>query len=262
MTQKTIGEHDVVQRGGIAWIKLVRFCEVAQSLIIELAEVEPNGEKARGRAKQKEEDEDQDEEREDEDKALRKLSPEQLPATWELVPAKGLVTRDPKFYQETIDALSMRNFVPGTGTGETNGHDHTFATFPRFGAVAAAHLGDMLAATRRIAAADHVQYIEQISDPSAAFSPPIMTFAGNPDDFEKSSATLAPRLPELVAQARAQYDSAETAMRRALRSRLSCLACALRSRASAALRGSPVASPPTVCQRSTAAHGPMIQAGQ
>jgi adenosine deaminase len=148
-------------------------------------------------------------------RATRTITPP--PCTGNQVPAKDLVTRDSKFYQETIDALSMRNFVPGAGTGEISGHDHTFATFPRFGAVAAAHLGDMLAATRVQAAADHVGYVEQISDPPAAFAPQIMTFAGNPDDFEKGSAALAPILPELVAKARAQYDSAETAMRRGLR---------------------------------------------
>src|ERR1700710_490379 len=45
------------------------------------------------------------------------------PCTLDQVPAKDLVRRDPKFYQETIDALSMRNFVPGLGTGEVSGHD-------------------------------------------------------------------------------------------------------------------------------------------
>ena len=129
------------------------------------------------------------------------------------VPAHDLVTRDPKFYQETIDALSMRNFVPGLGTGEVSGHDHTFATFPRFGAVGAAHLGDMLAVTRLIAADDHVQYIEQITNPGAAFSPEVMAFAGDANDFDASYAAIAPKLPALVSMARAEYDAAEARMR-------------------------------------------------
>ncbi|HEY0107231.1 MAG TPA: hypothetical protein VGB91_14210, partial [Rhizomicrobium sp.] len=147
-------------------------------------------------------------------RATRAIAPP--PCTAEQMPAKDLVARDPKFYQQTIDALSMRDWYPGGGTGEASGHDHTFAAFPRFGAVAAAHLGDMLAATRRIAAGDHVGYIEQISDPAAAFSPDVLDFAGDPDDFEASYAAIAPKLPALVAAARAQYDAAEARMRAAL----------------------------------------------
>ena len=56
-------------------------------------------------------------------------------------------------------------FSPGTGTGEVNGHDHTFAAFPRFGRVAAAHLADALVVARRQAAADQVLYLETISGP-------------------------------------------------------------------------------------------------
>ena len=146
------------------------------------------------------------------DRATRTIMPP--PCAADQMPAKDLVTRDPKFYQEMIDALSMRNFVPGTGTGETNGHDHTFATFRRFGAVAAAHLGDMLAATLRIADADRVDYIEQITDPSQAFAPELLNAnpAFDPNDFDADAKTLAARLPALVLAARAEYDAAEDKM--------------------------------------------------
>ncbi|HVZ27923.1 MAG TPA: hypothetical protein VG798_04635, partial [Rhizomicrobium sp.] len=96
------------------------------------------------------------------------------PCTASQVPARGLMSRDPAFYQASIDALSMRNFVPGLGTGEANGHDHTFAAFPRFGALMTPHLGEGLALTRAQAAADHVQYIEQITDPAGAFAPALL----------------------------------------------------------------------------------------
>lgn len=131
------------------------------------------------------------------------------------VAARGLMDRDPVFYQSTIDALSMRNFVPGLGTGEANGHDHTFVTFPRFGALVTPHLGDSLAVTRTQAAADHVQYMEQITDPAGAFSPELLgavkTYSDS--DFEASLAQVAPLLPRLVAEARAEYDAAEARMR-------------------------------------------------
>ncbi len=146
-------------------------------------------------------------------RATRTISPP--PCTADQVPAKDLVTRDPKFYQESIDALSMRNFVPGTGTGEVSGHDHTFATFARFGAVAATHLGDMMAVTRDTAAADHVSYVEQIADPAAAFSPALFDgWAFEPSDLHADVEAIEPKLPALVAAARAQFDAAEARMRR------------------------------------------------
>ena len=131
------------------------------------------------------------------------------------VAARGLMLRDPKFYQASIDALSVRNFTPGAGTGEVSGHDHTFAAFPRFGALIGAHLAEALAVTRSQAAADHVQYLEQITDPAAAFSPALLSAVTTvtADGFEADLAQLAPRLPSLVAAARAEYDAAEAKMR-------------------------------------------------
>jgi adenosine deaminase len=131
------------------------------------------------------------------------------------VAARGLMLRDPKFYQASIDALSIRNFVPGLGTGEISGHDHTFAAFPRFGALVSAHLGDALAVTRSQAAADHVEYVEQITDPADAFSPTLLgaITAFKRDDFEADLAQISGRLPALVAAARGEYDAAETKMR-------------------------------------------------
>ena len=127
------------------------------------------------------------------------------------VEARGLINRDVKFYEATIDALSMRNFVPGTGTGETSGHDHTFAAFPRFAGAMAGHLGDALAATRAQAAADTVQYVEQIADPAGAFAPALLGSIGQFDagDFDADLRQVEPQIPALVRQARAEYDAAE-----------------------------------------------------
>jgi adenosine deaminase len=137
------------------------------------------------------------------------------PCTSGQVAARGLTLRDPKFYQASIDALSVRNFVPGLGTGEVSGHDHAFAAFPRFGALIWPHLGDALAVTRSQAAADHVEYVEQIADPAGAFSPTLLGAVATfkPDDFDSDLAQLTPRLPALVAAARAEYDAAEAKMR-------------------------------------------------
>jgi len=137
------------------------------------------------------------------------------PCTAAQVPARGLMTRDPAFYQASIDALSMRNFAPGLGTGETSGHDHTFAAFPRFGALMTPHLDEGLAVTREQAAADHVQYIEQITDPAGAFAPALLNGIASfkVTDFDANERQIAPQLAERVAAARAEYDAAEVKMR-------------------------------------------------
>ncbi|MEI9990069.1 MAG: hypothetical protein WDM86_08530 [Rhizomicrobium sp.] len=149
-------------------------------------------------------------------RAARAITPP--PCAADQVPAKDLVGRDPKFYQETIDALSMRNWSPGGGTGEASGHDHTFAAFARFIPAGAGHLGDMLAATRRIAAADHVTYIEQMTDPAGAFSLALFgdDVSFDAADLSRSFDAVAPKLPALAAAARAEYDAAEAKMRAAL----------------------------------------------
>ena len=150
-------------------------------------------------------------------RATRTITPP--PCTGNQVPAKDLVSRDPAFYQSTIDALSMRNWYPGSGTGEASGHDHTFATFGRFATVASAHLGDMLAATRHIAGSDHVDYIEQIADPGAAFAPQLLGDDSrfDPADFNADLKRIEPLLPGLIASARAEFDAAEARMRGTLR---------------------------------------------
>jgi len=151
------------------------------------------------------------------DKASHALTPP--PCTATQAEARGLMTRDVKFYEATIDALSMRNFVPGTGTGETSGHDHTFAAFPRFAPVMANHLGDALAVTRAQAAADTVQYVEQITDPGAAFAPALLGSIAkfDPADFDADLRQAEPQLAGLVQEARAEYDAAEAKMQGDLR---------------------------------------------
>jgi adenosine deaminase len=150
------------------------------------------------------------------------------------IEARGLIDRDNKFYQASIDALSMRNFFPGTGTGETNAHDHAFAAFPRFSALVPGHLPDELVVVRRQAAADHVLYLETIANPAAAFSPTLLGGIAHfdPQDFDADLRQLAPQLPALVAASRTDFDVAESKASLALR----CAgkdpeaACAVRTR--------------------------------
>ena len=135
-----------------------------------------------------------------------------------LIPARGLVHRDPKLYQQLIDALSVRNFVPGAATGELSGHDRTFATFGRFFAIAWPRLADTLVSTLELAAGDKVSYLETIARPPQvdAFAAAALDWPFREDRFAASLAALQAKLPELVAQAMRTFDEAEAAARRKL----------------------------------------------
>jgi adenosine deaminase len=61
------------------------------------------------------------------------------------------------FYDQIVAAWSMQGFVPG---GAQTGHDHFFATFGKYGAVAGAHRDDDLADIATRAAAENEVYVE------------------------------------------------------------------------------------------------------
>jgi adenosine deaminase len=61
------------------------------------------------------------------------------------------------FFDAIIKSWSMQGFVPG---GAESGHDHFFATFGKFGAIAGAHRDDDLADIAKRAADENQLYIE------------------------------------------------------------------------------------------------------
>jgi adenosine deaminase len=63
---------------------------------------------------------------------------------------------DHVFYNQIIDAWSMRNWKPG----DESGHDHFFATFDKFGLAASLHYAEAIAAAMNRAGRDHLQYVE------------------------------------------------------------------------------------------------------
>lgn len=140
------------------------------------------------------------------DRVTHKILP--APCTKNQVEARGLVERDPLFYRATIDALSMRNFVPGTGTGETNGHDHTFATFDRFNLTVGKHLADALVIARRQAVGDSLLYLETMTNPGVAFSEKLLGGVKklDPNNLDAAYTQIEKSLPGMVAEARAQFD--------------------------------------------------------
>ncbi|WP_077808516.1 adenosine deaminase family protein [Neoasaia chiangmaiensis] len=109
---------------------------------------------------------------------------------------------------DMIDALSMRNFRPGSD--DRSGHDHFFGTFERFAPVEDRHQGEALADALEQAARDHVVYAEFMISP--ALAPMITSGMHHPlknEDFAAARAALAPELPGLAAQARHETDVME-----------------------------------------------------
>lgn len=72
-----------------------------------------------------------------------------------------------KLYDALVDSFSMRAFVPSAGT---NGHDQFFATFPRFGGINKAHLGEWVDEVATRAAAQNEQYLELMHTPDFALA--------------------------------------------------------------------------------------------
>lgn len=76
-------------------------------------------------------------------------------------------TDNPFAYGKLVDALSMRGFQQGVGRDEASGHDHFFSTFERFISLSDAHVPQIMAETRRLAADDRVSYLEEMFNPPA-----------------------------------------------------------------------------------------------
>lgn len=61
------------------------------------------------------------------------------------------------FFDQVVRAWSMEGFVPG---GAETGHDHFFATFGKYGAIAGAHRYDSIADVASRAASENAVYVE------------------------------------------------------------------------------------------------------
>ncbi|RJS93852.1 adenosine deaminase [Salinisphaera sp. Q1T1-3] len=121
-------------------------------------------------------------------------------------PARGLASRAPAFYNETVDAMSMRDFVPGDGAD--SGHDQFFDTFGRFAAISARHRTDMLALVLQQAAAEHVRYIETMTDPAAlgTLAPLVTDMPWQTGAYDKALAHIQDGIGQRVAAARQAFD--------------------------------------------------------
>lgn len=142
--------------------------------------------------------------------------PSSAPASGSTVPAADLLTK-PDLYSHEVDALSMRNFVPGVT--DHSGHDHFFATFGRFLAATDGHNADMLADALTQAAADHIRYVELMVSPQLFPSAGLAGTAtiSSPADFPAVSDAITAGLPPLIQAARKETDDMERGARAILK---------------------------------------------
>ena len=104
--------------------------------------------------------------------------------------------KDQKLYDQLIDSLSMRSFVPTTGD---SGHDHFFATFARFAAIDKRHAGEWLDEIARRAATQNEQYLEVMETPTFTAAATLGYEAGWPTSPAGSDAQRALTREELAA---------------------------------------------------------------
>ncbi|WP_406446011.1 adenosine deaminase [Streptomyces sp. NBC_00631] len=121
---------------------------------------------------------------------------------------------DPGFREAILGAWSMRDFPP-----DRSGHDHFFATFEKFGLVAARHPGKVLAEVADSVAAQHQSYLETMVDPASDRAERLAGEVGWDPDLAALHARLIQggRLDEVVAAARRATDDADAEFRAAAR---------------------------------------------
>jgi len=118
-------------------------------------------------------------------------------------PAVECGYRDPNFYNQMIDAWSMRNWE----RGHESGHDHFFATFSRFGPATSHHDGEAIAKAVQRAAADHLQYVELMHTVGGLQSAQLGAKLGWNSDFAvMRESLLSGGLKDAVAAAREELD--------------------------------------------------------
>jgi adenosine deaminase len=143
-------------------------------------------------------------------------SPPACDATAGLAPVAQSI-QDKNFYNAMIDALSMRNFVPG---GPENGHDHFFNTFAKFGAISSVKTGPMLAEVASVWHAENVKYVELMLslDGGAKTRALVSGMTWDPTQMQQlfDFITTNPAFPGYVAQGTTDLDNAEAEMRTTL----------------------------------------------
>ncbi len=132
------------------------------------------------------------------------LALEQAPCQPNQAEAHQALT-DPELYRSAIDAWSMRDLSPAS-----NGHDHFFETFPKFGPAVESHLAQILAEVAQRAADGNVQYLELMISPDHGRASALGAQLGYDPDFAAMRRKLLDTdFANIVAQARKNLDEME-----------------------------------------------------
>jgi adenosine deaminase len=127
---------------------------------------------------------------------------------------REVAEKQPYLFARMVDNLSTRGWQHGVGRNDTSGHTQFFSSFDKFDVASEDRDAEGLVATRRIAALDHVLYIELQHNPGhswgwAAAAPDVpLTVADLPARFAQEQAGLA----RVVADAVAALDAQEQAV--------------------------------------------------
>jgi adenosine deaminase len=108
--------------------------------------------------------------------------------------------QDNDLHHRMVNAYSMRNFTPADGE---SGHDHFFASFAKFGAVADRHDGDIIAEVANRAAAEHVAYVELMWSPGMGLARAAAADVAWDDDLAAMRDKLEPLMPAVLTEGRA-----------------------------------------------------------
>jgi adenosine deaminase len=120
---------------------------------------------------------------------------------------------DPDLYQRMLDAMSMRQFR----AINESGHDHFFATFGRFSAVARRHPSEMLTEVVARFARENVDYVESLFPQDLGAARELgKQFAPGTSFADMRGALLKNGAPQVVSASRTNIDNAETYLRNAL----------------------------------------------
>jgi len=101
-------------------------------------------------------------------------------------PAIRCAYGDHVFYNQIIDAWSMRNWRPG----DESGHDHFFAAFDKFGLASHGHVAEAVATVVNRAAKERVQYVEFMHTADGGAAPQLGIKLGWDADFGKMRKKL------------------------------------------------------------------------
>jgi len=143
------------------------------------------------------------------------VEPPPCPADRSLKRIKGQESNE---LARLTDSFSTRGYQQGVGRNEVSGNTQFFQTFSRFGPIGTISSAKMLAAERRMAAADHLSYVELDHDTSTLsayiFTGPDVPLSEKdlPTRFDEEMRSLAP----LLGRASAELDRDEAAARKEL----------------------------------------------